>query len=126
MLGEQRLELLGRDQGVIARQYDDGARIHHVARSQNRGPGALPLALLGHLDPVRKPLRHAITGADHRNHTLGTGRPRDIGNPLHERLTGNPMKNLRSIRKHASALAGGHDEDRERRGHGVRRVPGAC
>ena len=44
--------------------------------------------------PVRKPLRHAITGPDHRNHTLPTGRPRGIGNPLHEWLTGNPMKNL--------------------------------
>ena len=35
------------------------------------------------------------------------------------------MKHLRSVRAHPSALAGGHDEDRERRGHGVRRVPGA-
>jgi hypothetical protein len=34
------------------------------------------------------------------------------------------VKHLGRIRPHASALAGGHDEDRERRGHGVRRLPG--
>ena len=69
--------------------------------------------------PSRKALGNAIAGPDDRDHPLGAGRPRGIDDPLHERLTGNPMKNLRSIRKHASALAGGHDEDRERRGHGV-------
>ena len=51
--------------------------------------------------------------ARHRQPTRRVGLPAD------------PMKNLRSIRTHPSALAGGHDEDRERRGHGVMRVPGA-
>ena len=124
VLCEQPLELLGGDQGVIAGQHQDRTRLHRVARGQDGGTRALPLTLLGHLDAVGKALGNAVARPNHRDHPLGAGRPRGIGDPLHERLAGNPMKNLRSIRKHASALAGGHDEDRERRGHGLMRVPG--
>ena len=124
VLLQEPLELVGGDQRVVGGQDHDRAprRQHRIARGEHRGPGALALTLLGDLDPVRKPLLDPVPRPDDRNDPLRTGRPRRIGNPLDKRLTGHAMKHLRSVRKHPSALAGGHDEDRKRRGHGGMRV----
>ena len=83
------LDLLGRDERMVAGEHHDRAVAlaeHGLPRGEHGGPGALALALLGHLDVVRQPLGHPITGPHDRNHPPGAGRPRGIGNPLDERL----------------------------------------
>ncbi len=128
VLLEQPADLIGRDQRLVAREDDERAPAvvtrHGGTGSEHSGAGALPLDLLDDLDPVRKPLRDTIARPHDREDPRRAGIPSGIDHPLHERLAGDPMKHLRNVGAHPSTLAGGHDEDREWRGHGVRRVPG--
>ncbi len=127
VLLEETAKLIGGDERMVAGEDDDRAvrAEHGVARREHGRAGALPLDLLGDLDPVRKPLGNAVARPDDRHDPPGTRLPGGIDNPLQERLARHPMKHLRSVRAHPSALAGGHDEDREWRGHERSRVPGA-
>jgi hypothetical protein len=134
MLLEEPLDLLGGDERLIPGEDDKmaaatglagrGSRAKdRVARREHGRAGALPLDLLDDLDALGKPLGNSITRPDDRQYPLRAGLPRRVDDPPDKRPTGDPMQHLRHIGPHPSALAGGHDEDRKRRGHGLSRVP---
>ena len=110
---------------VAATELDDRPAVgERGPRRQHGRAGALALALLDDLDPRRQALGDAVTRPNNRDHSTRAGRPSGIDDPLDEHLSGDAVKHLGRLGPHPRALAGGHDEDRKRLGHGCMRVPG--